>query len=243
MKRFSTLLLLSLAACVSPASAARQAHPVDELWTRPNLGALRLESVAMLPAVSYDGVGDAERHAEGELMKSIRDAGFRWITGPTTRDMLRRVQGDSLFPALKRSILENGRIDSATTPGLCALLRVNGLITVRLDRAEQVSIQADESGKPSTTVYVHAMLLDSLGRVIWRASGENTLEGPYMTALPTSGSNIMNTQLGNTPNSKRNNAPDWPEVLDPLFLRWRPSFPPRSSFAGGAPAPADSTKH
>ena len=242
MKRLASPLLLLVALAI-PAHAARQTHPVDQIWTRPNLSTIRLESVAMLPAVSFDGVGPAERHAEGELMKIIRDAGFRWITAPTTRDMLRRVANDSIVPALKPKLLETARIDSASTPAVCALLRVNGLITLRVDRAEQVSIQTDQSGTPSTTVYVHAAMVDSLGRLIWSASGENTLEGPYLQAAPTSGSNILNTQLGNTPTQGKSNAPDWPEAFDPLFTRWRPSFPSRSAFAGGKPAAPDSTRH
>jgi hypothetical protein len=245
MKRLSAIRWLALAALALPAVAfaARQTHPVDQIWTRSNLSAIRLESVAMLPAVSFDGIGPAERHAEGELMKTIRDAGFRWITAPTTREMLRRVANDSIVPALKPTVLKNARVDSASTPAICALLRVNGLITVRVDRAEQINIQSDQSGKPSTTVYVHAALVDSLGRLIWTASGENTLEGPYLQAAPT-GTNVLSTQLGNTPTQAKTNAPDWPEALDPLFLRWRPSFPSRSAFAGGArAAAADSSRH
>ena len=242
MKRHVAALLLTIAVLATPAYSARQTHPVDQIWTRSNLSTIRIESVAMLPALSYDGVGPAERHAEGELMKIIRDAGFRWVTAPTAREMLRRVSNDSVIPALKAQLLENARVDSAKTAAVCAYLRVNGLITVRVDRAEQISIQTDQSGKPSTTVYVHAAMVDSLGRLIWTASGTNTLEGPYLSAAPT-GSNVMTTQLGNTPTQTKINAPDWPDAFDPLFTRWRPSFPSRSAFAGGAPAAADTTKH
>ncbi len=224
----------------SPAISAGRGHQVDLLWTRPDAASLPLSSVAMLPAASYDNVNAAERFAETELAKAIHDAGYRWVSALTTRDMLRRDGGDSLLKAVRKMVLDQGRADSAGAGGLCARLRVNGLIAVRLERAEQVNIQSDQSGKPSTTVYVQATMVDSLGRLVWRASGDNTIEGPYQQAAPSSGAGSTSTMLGNSATQTQINAPQWSEALAPLFARWAPSFPHRATRAPGADAPRDS---
>jgi hypothetical protein len=239
-------LSLALAAAfllllVSLATSAGRGHQVDLLWTRPDAATLPLSSVAMLPAASYDNVNAAERFAETELAKAIHDAGYRWVSALTAREMLRRDGGDSLLKAVRRMILDQGRVDSTGAAGLCARMRVNGLIAVRVERAEQVSIQSDQSGKPTTTVYVQATLVDSLGRLVWRASGDNTVEGPYQQAAPSSGAGSMSTMLGNSATQTQSNAPQWTEVLAPLFARWAPSFPHRATRAPGADAPRDST--
>jgi hypothetical protein len=233
-------VLLSLGGTLS-ALAAKRAREIDLLWTRPDAASLKIESIAMLPAASYENVPPAERNAEAELMKSIRGAGYRWITAPTAREMLRHSSGDSLLKSLRQSILDHGRVDSLNAPALCRLLRVDGLIAVRVERAEQTNIQSDQSGKPSTTVQVKATLVDSLGRLVWLASGVNTLEGAYLEAAPT-GSSAMQTQLGNSATQTRTNAPDWALALEPLYLRWVDSFPHRASLAPGADPRPDSSK-
>jgi len=231
------LAALMLAASVLPGSAApRRERQIDNIRTRPDLASVRLTAIAMLPAASFDGVAPAERHAEGELMKSIRDAGFRWITAPTTREMLRLSGGDSLLKATREAILKGDRIDSLKVPGLCARLRVNGLITVRVERAEQISIQSDQSGRPSTTVQVRATLLDSLGGVVWSASGSELVEGLELQAEGTGAVGGGSGNLTQPATQVRNNAPDWPLALQPLYVRWAPTFPRRAAVAGGAAA-------
>src|SRR5262249_21347543 len=174
------LALLVALGATSALAAPKHAREVDQIWVRPDAASLHIASIAMLPAVSYDNVPDAERHAEAELMKAIRGAGYRWLTAPTAKDMLRRTGGDSLLKAIRSSVLQQGRPDSIAAAGLCAQLRVDALIGLRVERAEQVSIQSDQSGKPSTTVYVRAALVDAQGELVWSAAGGNTPEGPYL---------------------------------------------------------------
>jgi len=234
------LAAMMLVAAVLPGGAApKRERQIDNIRTHPDLASVRLTAVAMLPAASFEGVAPAERHAEAELMKLIREAGFRWVTAPTAREMLRLSGGDSLLKATREAILSRDRIDSLKVPGLCARLRVNGLITVRVDRAEQISIQSDQSGRPSTTVQVRATLLDSLGQVVWSASGSEYAEGIELQSevggVVGGGGNLTPSATQN-----RNNAPDWPLALQPMYLRWAPTFPRRAAVAGGAPA--DSTR-
>lgn len=231
------LLLVILGA--RPQPAPRRERQIDHIKTHPDLSSIRLTAVAMLPAVSFEGVAPAERHAEAELMRGIREAGYRWITGPTTREMLRRAGGDSLLKAVREAILSRDRIDSLMVPGLCRLLRVNGLITVRVDRAEQVSIQSDQTGRPSTTVQVRAVLVDSLGKLVWSASGSEFAEGPELQADVGGVVGGGSVNLTPTATQVRNNAPEWLLVLQPMIRRWVPTFPHRAAMAGGVPA--DST--
>lgn len=236
----SALALAILALSAAPVLAAGRGRDVDRLWARPDAATLPLSSVAMLPAASYDNVNAAERFAETELAKAIHNAGYRWVSALTAREMLRRDGGDSLLKAVRRMVLDQGQVDSAAAPGLCARLRVNGLIAVRVERAEQVNVQSDQSGKPSTTVMVRATMVDSLGELVWLASGVNTVEGPYQRAAPSSGASSMTTMLGNSAIQTEINAPKWTEALVPLYLRWAPSFPHRATRAPGADAPRDS---
>lgn len=233
----AAVLLFALPAAPAQAAPKRE-RQIDHFKVHPDLRSVRLTAVAMLPAVSFENVAPAERHAEAELMRGIRDAGYRWITGPTTKEMLRRSGGDSLLKAVREAVLSRDQIDSVLVPRLCGLLRVNGLITVRVDRAEQISIQSDQSGRPSTAVQVRAVLVDSLGRLVWSASGSEYAQGLEMRA-DQGGVIGSSTNLTPTATQVRNNAPDWPAVLVPLYLRWVPTFPRRSAVAGGAPA--DST--
>ena len=231
---FLAAALVLLAALAS--AAPRRERVIDHFKVHPDLGSIRLTAVAMLPAVSYDGVTPAERQAEVELMRAILDAGYRWISATTCRDMLRRAGGDSLLRANRENILEKGQIDSARAGAICAMMRVNGLLTVRLDRAEQVSIQEDQSGRPSTTVQLRAALVDSLGRLVWSAGGSQIAEGIELQAAVggvvggSSGANLTPTNV-----TAKNNAPDWLLAYRPMFLRWAPTFPKRTSMAGGTP--------
>ncbi|MEO5616508.1 MAG: hypothetical protein ABIS67_01945, partial [Candidatus Eisenbacteria bacterium] len=234
----AALLLLAVPGAWTQAAPKRERR-IDHFKTYPDLRSIRLTAVAMLPAVSFEGVGPAERHAEAELMRGIRDAGYRWITGPTTREMLRRAGGDSLLKAVREAILSRDRIDSLMVPRLCGLLRVNGLITVRVDRADQISIQSDQTGRPSTSVQVRAVLVDSLGRLVWSASGSEHAEGLELQSDVGGVVGGGSSNLTPTATQARNNAPDWPLVLQPMILRWAPTFPRRAAMAGGAPA--DST--
>ena len=232
----------ALAACIfatAALAAPKREHVIDKFWVNPDLGAIRVSAVAMLPAVSFDGVLPAEKSAEFEWMMKVKDTGYRWVSGTTTRDRLRAAAGnDSILQANKEDLLAHDRIDSLRAAGLCRLLRVNGLLTIRVDRAEKFTIQSDQSGRPSTTVQVHAALVDSTGRLVWAASGAQFTEGPELQASTAGAGGGGFNGMGPAPVTERNNAPEWSAAFEPMFLRWAPTFPPRAKLAGGDPAAA-----
>ena len=247
--------LVAVLATVGSAAPKRE-HVIDKFWVNPNLGTIRVNAIAMLPAVSYDGVLPAEKSAEFEWMMKVKDSGYRWVSATTSRDRLRAAAGnDSILAANKQDVLANERIDSLRTATICRLLRVNGLLTIRLDRAEQLSIQTDQQGRPSTTVQVHAALVDSTGQLVWAASGAQIAEGPEMQAASAGAGGGGFNGLGPTAVTEKSNAPEWAAAYQPMFLRWAPTFPLRAKLAGGdpaavpatpsasAPARADSTRH
>ena len=244
MKSVLTLALAVLvtAGAAAPALAApKREREIDLFYVRPSLSTIRMTAVAMLPAVSFDEVLPAERSAEYELMLKVHGAGYRWIPAATSRDMLRAAGGDSLLKANREDVLAHGHLDSLRVAKLCALLRVNGLLTIRLDRAEQLSIQTDQSGKPTTTVQAHAALVDSLGQLVWSASGTQIAEGPDMQAASAGAGGGGFNGLGPAPVQEKNNAPEWSAAFLPMYLRWVVTFPLRAKMAGGAPA--DSSAH
>ena len=232
----------ALALVAIATAAPRRDHVIDKFWVHPDLGSIRVTAVAMLPAVSFDGVLPAEKSAEFEWMMKVKDTGYRWVSGTTSRDRLREASGnDSILAANKEDLLAHERIDSLRAPALCRLLRVNGLLTIRLDRAEKFTIQSDQSGRPSTTVQVHAALVDSAGRLVWSASGAQVTEGPELQASSAGAGGGGFNGLGPAPITERNNAPEWAAAFQPMFLRWFPTFPPRATLAGGDPAAAATT--
>lgn len=229
---------IALGLAGATAAAPRREHVIDKFQVNPDLGAIRVSAVAMLPAVSYDGVLPAEKSAELEWMLKVKDTGYRWVSAPTSRDRLREAAGnDSILVANKQDLLAHERIDSLRAPGLCRLLRVNGLLSIRLDRAEKLAIQSDQSGRPATTVQVHAALVDSTGRLVWSASGAQVTEGPELSAASAGAGGGGFNGLGPAPITERNNAPEWSAAFQPMFLRWAPTFPLRAQLAGGANAP------
>ena len=243
------LLLVFAAGAATPASAApRRPHPIDRLYVNPDLGSIHVTSIAMLPVVSFDNVLPAERAAGYQLMLKIRNTGYRWVSAETSRDRMRAAGGDSLLKANREDLLSHDRMDSLRVPGICALLRVNGLLALRLDQAEQVSIQSNESGKPTTMVQIHASLYDSTGTLVWSASGEQVAEGPEQEVATAGAGGGGFNGLTPTPIEEKHNAPDWQAALVPMYLRWVPSFPPRAKLAGGVQAAsgagaADSSTH
>ena len=186
------VLAVGLAAGLAHAQKPRAG---DELWTRPGADSLAVDRIAMLPAASYGADAAAERLVEGALARALRPAGYRWISAPMAKELLlARPGGDSLLKAVRRALLEAPRLDSLVAPELCARLRCDAVLTVRVDRWDQIRLEDYQSGKPSTTVQIKAALVDSLGRLVWTASGAETAEGPFQNpsrdprATPTGGS-------------------------------------------------------
>jgi hypothetical protein len=98
---------------------------------------------------------------------------------------------------------------------------------MRVDTWDQIKMEPEQAGKPSSTIQMHAALVDSSGRLLWTLSGSETAEGPYHDAVaepPGAGAGIH----GNIADNTASGPPSLSEVLTRLFTRWAPQFPSRS---------------
>src|SRR4030095_15408340 len=134
---------------------------------------------------------------------------------------------------IDRGILTQGRVDSLAARRLCRALRVTALLSVRVDLFEQIQVEWNQSGKPSTTVQSRAAVVDSSGRLLWTASGSETAEGPYHDAnAATLG--VKGSGLTTEPVTGQGGAPSFQDVTTRLFPPWSthlPAFKPPAAAA------------
>jgi len=231
----------ALAAALVALAAAALAAPkppktTDVLWTRPDLASLDLKSVAMLPVATFDNSVTAQKSVERAVGFALRSTGYRWLSASTVVDLARGdADAEALLKSARDGVLTNGRVDSLVAPKLCARLRTDAVLAVRIDQWEQHRLEPTESGKPSTAVHIRAALVDSLGRLLWRAESAEFAEGPYQeaNAVPPGASS---DHFSTGPATGGGTAPSYDEVLDRIMLRWAPAFPHKA--AAPAPAPA-----
>lgn len=176
--------LLALVLAPRPAAAAKP--PADRIWTRPGGVGREIRTIAMLPTVGPSG-----HFVDDRWLVAFFQDGHQWLPAPLVRDQLARLssQPDSALLALSAQVFARGSVDAAIAPRLCRAMRVQALLTVRVDRWERVA----ESNPYLTTAYVElvATLLDSTGDVVWRVSGEERETARY--GVPTSASSKLST--------------------------------------------------
>lgn len=238
MRALAMALVLALLGA-GAAQAAKGPRTIDQVWTHPDFARFNVRSIAMLPPANFEHNLEAERQVQGEWGRMFNGAGYRWVSGTTARDQIRAwTAGDSLLKVITESVLGNARIDSLTAPVLCARLRTNALLTVRVDQWTQVAIAPEQSGKPSTTIQLRAALVDSTGQLLWRISGSEAAEGVYVEpnegVTEASGSAITRS-TGLHGSTAAGAPPAYVDVVDRLLARWVKLFPAK-------PAPADSAK-
>lgn len=216
---------IAAAAC-DPAAAAKRTKSGDATWTNPDFASLGIESIAFLPVTTYDNDHQNARLVESAFGSALRGTNFRWVSATTARERLRAFGGDSILKALNAGVAKSGRVDSLAAPKLCAVVRADAVLSVRVDLWDKIEMEWNQPGKPSTTVQLRAALVDSAGRVLWTAAGSETAEGPYHD--PTSGTvGVKSSGLSNTPMTGQTGAPAFEDVLSRLFARWAPLFPAR----------------
>ena len=234
------LLVLGVVACAAiaagPAHAAKKTR--DQFWTRPDYAQFAVDRVALFPVTSYDNNIQNENMVAAALGPAFKPLGYRWISGTTTRELMRsNAGGDSLLRALRGQVQANAQLDSLTTLRLAGILHCDAVLTVRVDQFEQHQPEWNVAGKPYTTVRLKAALVDSLGRLLWSGSGTETGEGPYYdpSANPVA---VNDTGLDRKPVSAQGGAPTYREVLTALFSRWKDQFPTKPAPAAPPAAPA-----
>jgi len=234
----ATLLLLAAApaaAAPKPKGGAR-----DAIWTHPDVGARPLKSIVLLPAVAFDNDPAKEKVVESALGQVLRGTSYRWIGPDLARDRLRTAfGGDSALRAVDAMVLHSVRVDSLVAPRLCAALRADAVLSLRVDLLEQIQMEFNQAGKPSTTIQLKAALVDSAGRLLWTASGNETAEGPYHD--PQAGTlGVRSSGLSSTPvTGQAAGAPAPDLVATALVRRWAERFPAPPA---AATAPPDSAK-
>jgi hypothetical protein len=238
MRRTRTIPIASLLLAVSlaPVHAANtKTAPGDRSWTAPDLAQYPVASIAMLPPATYDGNAENRRQVEQAVGQALRGSGHRWLSPILVRDFLVRAGGDSLLKAVNDRILKDPRVDSLDAPRLSRILRSRALLTVRVDEMERRELEADQSGRPSTSIQLKAALVDSTGRLLWTLSSNETMEG----AQQDPGGNIIGMKTSGLNNQAIGDvkpAPLFQEVLAKMCLRWTEVFPkhaaPDSSASG-----------
>jgi len=217
-----------LAALIAPpASGQPKAKNVDLFWQRADFDSLGIKSIAFLPTLSFDHDLTKEQGAEDAMAQTIRGVVYRWLSPTSVLALCKaRPAADSVWKLQRERILKSpqARVDSLAAPILCAALRVNALLSLRVDRMEKVEPEWNQAGKPTTTIACHAALVDSAGRLLWTASGTETGEGQYYD--PNAGvQSVSGSGLAAKPKTGQMGAPEYKDVGARLFERWAQAFP------------------
>lgn len=220
-----------LIAAIAAHAADRRMPGADVFWARHDFATVAPASIALLPATSFDRDPESERLAAVGWAQNFSRREYRWLSANTSRTLIAiDAAGDSLMKLAREGALKSGRVDSLLAPALCARLRVQAVMSVRIEQWEQQAIQRDESGKPWTRIQLRAALVDTLGRLMWTASGGETVEGAYQEA--------QRAATGADATAPRSEfaagegaPPPFSEALSRLITRWSAAFPSR-------PAPA-----
>ena len=230
------LVLLALAGlAVAVVAAAKSAPPGDRSWTAPDMANYPVASIAMLPAATYDGNADARKQVEQAVGQALKGSGHRWVSPFMIRDAIVKNGGDSLAKAINARLLKDPRVDSLDAPRFSRMFRARALLTVRVDEMERMELEADQSGRPTTSIQLKAALVDSTGRLLWTMSSSETMEGAQQDAnanvIGVKASGLNTSAVGGI-----SPAPTYAEVLAKMCARWTDSFPkhaaPDSSGAG-----------
>jgi hypothetical protein len=232
-RRFTARGFLITAACAGLVSSAVHAADkssgpnTDLIWTLAGYDSLAPRSIAFMPVVSYNSDLPTEHAAEDAAAAAFKGIGYRWVSPRNALALLgARPGADSVWKAQRTALLKTGRVDSLAAPILCSALRTRAILCFRVDQLEKHDLQFDETGKPSTSVEVHAAMVDSTGRVLWRASGSEIGEGPLQDASTNNLSGVNASGLTNQPITGTGRAPEASEVFAKLFKRWADRFPP-----------------
>jgi hypothetical protein len=205
------LISLMLFGTWGPASGAKSRERADLIWVHPDIANLAVHRIALLPAASFeDDLRDVKQETvvQRAFAEAFHKSGHVWTSSNHSGDLLRQAFGNTAIDRVKKEVLESGRVDSLTAIKSCGALGTDALLSLRIDRLERIH-GPDAAGKSTASAQIVAAMVDSKGRLVWRASGGETVQGPYIEAQGV----------------PRSAPPAYDEVLDALFERWVPRFP------------------
>ena len=217
----------------SAAHAQKSARKVDLFTLAPDFAQYGVQSIALLPVATFDGNLDSRRMTEGLVGQALRGIGYRWVSPTLTKEWISRAGGDSLLKALNDQLLKQPRLDSLQAPMYSRTARARALLTVRVDQFERRELEFNQSGRPATTVSLKAALVDSTGRLLWSASGSETIEGAFQDPS-TNPIGVSASGLNTKPIAAQGGAPTFIEVLSKLLARWAEQFPAKPAVAPAA---------
>ena len=219
---------IALLALTALGAAGKSAPPGDRSWTAPDVANYPVASIAILPAGTYDGNADHRKLVEQAVGQALKGSGHRWVSPFLVRDAIVRNGGDSLAKVVNDKLLKDPRVDSLDAPRMSRLFRARALLTVRVDEMERLELEANQSGRPTTTIQLRAALVDSTGRLLWTMQSSETLEGPQQdpnaNVIGVKESGLSNTAVGGI-----SAAPTFQEVLAKMCARWTDVFPKRAA--------------
>ena len=225
--RLALLALVLTALLTSMGNAApKRGKSIDKIWVHPDFASLGIEKIAMLPIATFDNSFEAQKVVEQAFSQTFRATGYRWVSASSSRELLRSRSGggDSLVKVLQARVLKADRIDSLAAREVCGWLRSDAVLSLRVDQWERQQVEWNQTGKPFTQVQIRASLVDSLGRLVWSASGSNKGEGSDHSPNAAIGG-VTASGLDSKPITAQAGAPSFPEVVLPLFARWVDLFP------------------
>lgn len=240
-RRIQTLIGVALLLGVTAVAVGQpKSRKVDIFWQRPDMDSIRVKSIAFMPSIAYDHDLNKEHEAEDAMALTIKGVSYRWLSPTSVQALLKvRPAADSAWKIQRDRILKSpqARIDSLAAPILCSALRVQAMLTLRVDVMEKNEPEWNQAGKPTTTITCHAALVDSAGRLLWTASGSETGEGPYHD--PNAGvQSVSGSGLAAKPVTGQMGAPAYKDVGATLFNRWAQAFPrPAGAAAPATPTP------
>jgi len=222
------LAALTLLALTALEAAGKSAPPGDRSSTASDIASYPVASIAMLPAATIDGNADTRRLVEQAVGQALKGSGHRWVSPFMVRDVIVRNGGDSLAKAINDKLIKNPRVDSLDAPRLSRMFRARALLTVRVDEMERLELEANQSGRPTTSIQLLAALVDSTGRLLWTMASSETMEGaqqdPNANVIGVKASGLNNTAVGAI-----SPAPTYQEVLAKMCARWADVFPRRAA--------------
>jgi hypothetical protein len=215
-------------AVAGPATAAEKkdkSKKVDLIYVHPDYATLGVQSIAVLPPVTFDGSLATEKTLGSTWGAQFRDSDYRWVSATTASTMLASGDGgEALAKDVRAQILKSGRVDSLSAPNVCQKLNTDAVLSFQVERWEQSVLEWNQSGKPTTTVGIKAALVDKQGRLLWSANGSHTAEGPYQDAS-TNVIGVKSSGLGQQGITGQGGPPSYNEVLATLLTRWKPTVP------------------
>jgi hypothetical protein len=155
----------------------------DSVWSHPDLEHLRPDRIAILPAMSFVYLPTQRSYVEDAWLQRFEATHHHWIPAILCRDRMAATSkgGDSLLARIGDQVRSRGRVDSLSSPSLARLLQCQAMLCLRIDRWERLG----RGGNERVFLDMTASLVDSSGRLLWKASSEERLESVY--GLPKEG--------------------------------------------------------